>query len=278
MGPDSQDRTLFTIHTAVAETLSAPLATLMNGSMREAIGGVATLKEVDEQTFVRFCEYAYMGDYTPAQQQIVLPSPKLDKGEYQAECYCAERTFPAHKKDKKRKGGSKFADDVAVEEYCGRCSLETPTQKLWDEFQCRTYSVVSPKFRPREHLAECEADSGPFLCHARVYVFADTYDIPTLRSLALDKLHHALCSLEVITDRMEKVIELARFSYSNDNTRDNEAGRDLDDLRKMVVHFVICVFGTIVKDDKFLGLVEEGGCFARDLTGLLGERIIAHTK
>ena len=35
----------------------------MNGSMREAIGGVATLEEVDEQTFVRFCEYAYMGDY-----------------------------------------------------------------------------------------------------------------------------------------------------------------------------------------------------------------------
>ncbi|MAD84046.1 MAG: hypothetical protein CL912_13880 [Deltaproteobacteria bacterium] len=174
------------------------------------------VEEVDEQTFVRFCEYAYMGDYTPAQQQIVLPSSKLDNGECQIECYCGERAFPAHKKDKKRKGGSKFADDVAVavEEYSGRCSLETPTQKLWDEFQCRAYSVVSPKF---------------------------------------------------ITDRMEKVIELARFSYCNKNTRDNEARGDLDNLRRMVVHFVVCVFGTIVKDDKFLGLMEEGGCFARDL-------------
>ena len=38
------------------------------------------VEEVDEQTFVRFCEYAYMGDYTPAQQQIVLPSSKLDNG------------------------------------------------------------------------------------------------------------------------------------------------------------------------------------------------------
>lgn len=248
----------------------------MNGSMREAIGGVAILEEVDEQTFVRFCEYAYMGDYTPAQQQIVLPSSKFDKGEFQTECYCGERVLPAPKKDKKKKGSFRFTDIDTVEESCGRCSHESPTQKIWDEFQRRAYSVVSPKFRPREHLAECEVDSGPFLCHARVYVFADTYDIPDLRSLALDKLHHALCSFEIITDQMEKVIDLARFSYCNENTRDNEAGRDLDNLRRMVVHFVVCVFGTIVKDDKFLGMMEEGGCFASDLIGLLGERIIGN--
>ena len=146
VGPDGQDRTLFTIHTAVAETLSAPLATLMNGSMREAIGGVATLKEVDEQTFLRFCEYAYMGDYTPAQQQIVLPSPKLDKGEYQAECYCAERTFPAHKKDKKRKGGSKFADDVAVEEYCGDVVLKHPRRNFGTSFNVARILWLAPSF------------------------------------------------------------------------------------------------------------------------------------
>ncbi|KAH6722047.1 hypothetical protein BKA61DRAFT_166843 [Leptodontidium sp. MPI-SDFR-AT-0119] len=80
VGLNDQDRTPFTIHTTVVETLSGPLATLMNGSMCEALNGVATLEEVDEQTFVRFCEYAYRGDYTPAQQQIVLPSSKFDRG------------------------------------------------------------------------------------------------------------------------------------------------------------------------------------------------------
>ncbi|CZS92519.1 uncharacterized protein RAG0_03135 [Rhynchosporium agropyri] len=239
--------------------------------MREAIDGIATLKEVDEQTFVRFCEYAYMGDYTPAQKQIVLPNTRTDHEEFRTECYCEERAFSAHKKNKKKKGGLMFVDDDIHVEPCVRCSLETPTQKLWDEFQCRVYSVVSPKFRPCE---EFEADSGPFLCHARVYVFADMYDIPDLCSLALDKLHHALCAFEVVSDGMEEVIDLARFSYCNENTRDNEPRRDMDDLRRMVVHFVVCVFGKIVKDDKFLGMMEEGGCFARDLTGLLGERII----
>lgn len=133
--------------------------------------------------------------------------------------------------------------------------------------------MVSPKFRPREYLEECEDNAWPFLCHARVYVFADRYEIAGLLILALDKLHQALCSFKVVGNHMGKVVDLAQFSYSNDNTRDNEAGQDIDSLRSMVVHFVVCVFETTVKENSFLELVEEGGRFARDLTGLLGKII-----
>lgn len=256
------------------ETLSAPLAVLMNGSMREAIDGAAPLYDVDEQTFVRFCEYAYMGDYTPAQQQPVLTSSKFDWGG----SLTSEASFEASSKKKKKKGSSKLIYFGEDEAHCGQCNRETPTENLWNEFQRRTYSVVSPKFRPREHMAEYEDNAGLFICHARVYVFADTYDIAELCSLSLDKLHQALCSFEIVADQMGKVIDLVRFSYCNDNTRDNEVGQDIDSLRRMVVHFVVCVFMTIVKDDGFLGLMEEGGCFVRDLTGLLGERIIGDAR
>lgn len=109
--------------------------------------------------------------------------------------------------------------------------------------------------------------------HARVYVFANKYDIPELHILVLDKLHQALCSYKVAENQMGKVIDLTQFSYSNDNTRDNEAGQVRDSLRSMVVHFVVCVFETIEKNDSFLALVEKGGFFERDLTGLLGKRI-----
>jgi hypothetical protein len=258
---------------------------MMNGSMREAIDGVATLEGVDEQTFVRFCEYAYMGDYTPAQQQHVLASFNFDGGEIPTPMGdLAEGAFAASKKSKKKKGASRIADYDNVEEccghcvQCGQCGRGVPTQILWDEFQRRKYSAVIPKFRPRESLDECENNDGPFYCHARVYVFAEMYEIADLRSLALDKLHQALCSFKVVAGQMGRVIDLVRFSYCNDNTRDNEAGQDMDSLRRMVVHFVVCVFGTIVKDDKFPGLMEAGGCFARDLTGLLGERIIGDAR
>ena len=106
----------------------------------------------------------------------------------------------------------------------------------------------------------------------------DRYDIAGLRILALDKLHQALCSFKVARNQVRKVIDLTQFSYSNDNTRDNEAGQDIDSLRSMVVHFVVCVFETMVRDDRFLELMEEGGRFARDLTGLLAKRIMGNAS
>jgi len=245
---------------------------MMNGSMREAIDGVATLEGVDEQTFERFCEYAYMGDYTPAQQQNVLASFNFDGGEIPTHMGdLAEGVFAASKKFKKKKDVSRFAGYDDVEESCGQCVLcgqrgrGVPTKILWDEFQRRKYSAAIPKFRPREFLDESEYKDGPFHCHARVYVFAEMYEIADLRSLALDKLHQALCSFKVAAGQMGSVIDLVRFSYCNDNTRDNEAGQDIDSLRRMIVLFVVCVFGTIVKDDRFPGLMEAGGCFARRL-------------
>ncbi|PVH70363.1 hypothetical protein DL98DRAFT_437174, partial [Cadophora sp. DSE1049] len=67
IGLNGLDRKLFTIYIAVVESLSAPLAVMMNGSIREAIDGVATLEDIDKQTFMRFCEFAYFRDYTLAQ-------------------------------------------------------------------------------------------------------------------------------------------------------------------------------------------------------------------
>jgi hypothetical protein len=150
---------------------------------------------------------------------------------------------------------------------CGREAL-----KLWDEFKSRDYYTVSPKYGPREIVEEHKNIDGLFPCHARIYVFADRFDIAGLCILALDKLHQAPCSLKVAGAQMGTITGLIRFSYSNYNTRDREIGEDIDSLKSIVVHFVVCLFERIVKDNKFLKLIEERGCFARDLTGLFGKR------
>ncbi|KAG4427802.1 hypothetical protein IFR05_016715 [Cadophora sp. M221] len=138
---------------------------MMNGSMREAIDGVATLEDVDEQTFMRFCEYAYFGDYTPAQQKLVLASADFDRGESSIPTrdYMEE---PSASKKRKKTSGVVFAKLDGVDVSCGQCGqrgLGVPTQTLWDDFQRRRYSVVGPKFRPSESLDEGEINDGPFL-------------------------------------------------------------------------------------------------------------------
>lgn len=122
------------------EDHSAPLAALMNGLMPEATDGIATLEDIDEQTFVRFCEYAYMGDYTPAQRQLVLAASQVDRAESPTPTRgYTEEYFRASKKKekKKKKSASVFGGFDGVEESCGQCGREAPMQILWDEFRRR---------------------------------------------------------------------------------------------------------------------------------------------
>jgi hypothetical protein len=51
----------------------------MTGRMSKAQDGCAILKDVDEQTFVRFCEYSYTNDYTPAHHEIVIDLSIVDR-------------------------------------------------------------------------------------------------------------------------------------------------------------------------------------------------------
>jgi hypothetical protein len=262
--------------------------------MCEAKDGVVILDDIDEQTFARFCEYAYMGDYAPPQNKFSMASkdgktrlppvqnvefatlrsktrkksklsPKYEEPKYE------EPKYDEPKYDEPKYDKPKY-EDPDVEQRCEYCSPKTK-QILWDEFQRRDYSDISPRFRLRGSFEECKVDSSLFLCHARVYVFADKYDITQLRNLALDKLHQALRSLKAAGSQTESVVDLIRYSYSNDNTRDNDAGQEVDGLRRMVVHFLACVFENVAMDDSFLALMEEGGPLVRDLAGLLAKRI-----
>ena len=62
VGPEG---TNFTVHAQPLARLSQPLNTLINGNMLEAKTGVIDWKDTDEETFLRFCEFAYVQDYTP---------------------------------------------------------------------------------------------------------------------------------------------------------------------------------------------------------------------
>lgn len=64
-------------HAALVAHHSKPLGVLVNGDMSEAREGCALLEGIDEDTFVRFCQYAYTGDYVAADPIILLDSSAI---------------------------------------------------------------------------------------------------------------------------------------------------------------------------------------------------------
>ncbi|OTA98226.1 hypothetical protein M426DRAFT_117591 [Hypoxylon sp. CI-4A] len=71
VGPDKKE---FTMHSELVARMSKPLRTMVNGDRKDSKDGLAELSEVDEETFVRFCEFAYTGDYQAAEPTIETPA------------------------------------------------------------------------------------------------------------------------------------------------------------------------------------------------------------
>jgi hypothetical protein len=69
-----KNRDTLTVHSALAAYHSRPLDALINGHMSESQSGFAVLDDVDKQTFLRFCQYVYTGDYAAADPDILLHS------------------------------------------------------------------------------------------------------------------------------------------------------------------------------------------------------------
>lgn len=59
------DRRKLTIYAGLVYNLLALLDALMNnGCMKEAVTRTATIDDVEEETFIVFCEFGYKGNYT----------------------------------------------------------------------------------------------------------------------------------------------------------------------------------------------------------------------
>ena len=121
---------------------------------------------------------------------------------------------------------------------------------------------------PRGNESADEDFTPVFLGHARLYVFADKYNIESLKSLVLNKLHNTLCKFSLYEARYGDVVELVRYTYENTPSRTPR-----DSLRELVTHYVAYEAIKVAGSEQGLSLVEENGSFARDLLLMVLERI-----
>lgn len=226
------------IHTALVAEQSPALETLVNGSMQEATSGTVIWEDVEEDTFGRFAQFVYAGDYDTPPHHIMgdhSQLPPLDKVEEQPDI-TSESTL--------LKGGWSIPDSIPEK---GLKSKKAP------EFSELSYPGPPRPFpfnmrkQPRQNKSLKEDYRPIFLAHARLYVLGEKYGIQTLKAKVLQKLHLTLCNFTLYKACIGGVVDLIRYTYAN-----TPSLKCMDQLRELVVHFVTDKPSDLVGSKKFL--------------------------
>ena len=92
------------------------------------------------------------------------------------------------------------------------------TSSLKEEFLYRTYSISPGNgalSEPRTNERDREDWTDVFLSHARLWSFADRYDVVNLQRLTLHLLHRTLTVYTLHEKRVGDILTLIQFVYEN---------------------------------------------------------------
>lgn len=244
------------------------------------------MEDVEESTFIRFSQFAYTGNYIAADPEILLDSstiawtpskfaPSIDTDEplavadekptdselatsnlgFETELIVNEEPVFMRSGISVKKKGKRFSEPTGLGD-------DSRKEKLWKLFEeTGTYTVPKPSFRPRKNRESCEDYTDVFLCHARLYTFAEKYDIAPLKKLAVNRLHQTLSVFNLYKERVGDIVALMRYSYANTVHRSPSD----DPLRSLLIHYAACVVENLVPSSEFKALLEEPGELASDL-------------
>ncbi|KAF2839776.1 hypothetical protein M501DRAFT_1057108 [Patellaria atrata CBS 101060] len=279
-------KTPIVAHSAAIARQSDALNSLINGRMLEAQSRSAHLEDIDEHDFVRFCQFAYMGDFTPPLPITVVEEPEpspLEEDEPPLEEPLVEvvEELPVQPQ-----GWVPVEEPVPVpvEADFDGFSLSTREGKTRKGFSYKNMTKkerLRRSFKKKNYYSEFPpATRSAYACHvmvnnepyhsytnvflslSRLYTFADKYGVEPLKSLCLLKLHETLANFKLHREQVSDIVELARYAYSNENTPDYE--NTVDELRALVREYIVCEIDTIGASTEFSLLLEEGGAFVRD--------------
>lgn len=265
----------------------------MHGSMQEAKEGHATISDVDEDTFARFCEYVYTGDYTAAEHSVLLHSIGAEQEEsvvaIEEEKIEEQQNLEVQITDEydywsqtgKKKGKRRANDQDRYYQDMARYHdpFEAPKQVVAAHQKPDPFKVFSDRLWPRDSTrpsSNCRANESPcedysevLLSHAQIYVFADKYDIPALRSIALHNLHKTLVSFTLYTESVSDIAILFRYVYQNTPERED----CIDQLRALVIEYVACYVEKMTSNEVFKEVLRSDNSASMELTKMMLKRL-----
>ncbi|KAM5462378.1 hypothetical protein MauCBS54593_007997 [Microsporum audouinii] len=285
VGPE---KTPFIVHSEAVARQSPTLDTLINGGLVETHSRTVAWPDVDVDTFVRFCEFCFLSDYSP-------PSCSEDTSTDEAKADILEDTR-ANREDV----SPEPLEALAVEAPAEEPPMEEPPMEepLVDEtmewgfssrkkgkkklpkppkprlfFKDKEYSLppylaqAAEQFKPFSNVSASQDFTPVFLGHARLYVLADKYGIEPLKELVLYKLYTTLKGFTIFSKRAGDIIQLIKFTY--ENTPENTWA---EDLRTLVTHYVASKLDDLAMNSEFHQVLDEGGDFVTDFWKLVWRR------
>jgi len=339
----------FFVHEEAIAHLSKPLQDLTKGSSSEARNGSATWKDVTKETFERFSQFAYTGDYSIPQTRdrnaaVTPPYSPLSNGpngrhrggsvhesngtstielndgsvpavdneprrESVFEKTDDESKTLTKKQRKKKKSreavkssilepspetvqvesepaGTQPAEpeisEVKLEEPQQASlaeeeeSIDKPSHVLVTDFNSLEYPLIAPRnnydgtCEPSTDFEKDHSYSNVFLSHASLYALGDIQLIESLKALALFKLHKTLCAFQLDDVNSRDIVDLARYSYSEDG---KGVDKGIGGLRNLVCQYMAIHAVELSGDPNFMNLLAEGGQVVKDFFKFQLQRI-----
>lgn len=104
--------------------------------------------------------------------------------------------------------------------------------------------------------------SREYLCHAKMFVFADIYDVNDLETMASMYLVDTSADIPLFPERTGDIIQLVRYTYTKVRARDRVSGLQLGGHVARIVADKLVILSA---DKEFMTLCEEFPAFVKNL-------------
>lgn len=258
---------------------------MINGSMTEAVNEVASLADVEAETFVRFIQWAYTGSYHVGRDNNNNNNNSNNKNFNNADVresamddellYDSVHLKEVFGKKTKKKKFVYGDDDFAP---------RPPPEHLRRAFSGRDYPVFESSLTPSYPFDYNNSNNSnnninstnnidinnskpkAFLLHAKIFVFAEKYDLQALKMLSIHNLHYLLSHYQIFSQHIPDIVNLIRYSYENTQASS-------DPLRELLASYVELEMAMLIEAKSFEELLEEGGEFVADFLKKVKNRI-----
>ena len=255
--------------------------------MMDAHEGKAILEDVDLDTFLRFVQWLYHGYYDAA-EPFRVSNRGVPQDDAQTVQLAQLREGPDSYVNIEDLGndtnlGLWDRSETDIDSW-GRSSVSkkkikgtelvhnSPLKKGFIKRQYKMRNASKDNPQPRKNTHHEEDYSEVFLGHARLYVFADKYDIENLKVLAMEELHATLAGFTMYQQRTRDIVALLRYIYAN--TAETKSG--VEDLRSLMTGYIGAEIETLIKDKDLEALMSEDASMLADIMGVVRSKIAAY--